>query len=554
MKVPAFYTCQHRTAMNAFQDPTRASAAPRLHRAGRAFLQHAGDQVEAHPWLAFSLLLGIYAVAELGYSIAAPLWHDELFTFFIAQSPSLSAMWDRIRTVDLNPPLSYVLTRVSFAIFGVGTLQCRLPEIAGFGLALVCVFLFVRNRAGNTFGLLAAAMLFGSRAGELVFQARPYGLLLGTSALALLAWQHAGRPRDTHHPGADLALFFAVVAMLCTHIFGLFPWLALFVAEVFHCVRQREVAPGRALALTLALPTTLLWLPLLRNHAHSTFPAAFQPDGSDIFSFYIGHIDRELISIMLAALLLLIFVGRTWLRGSENFALRGWEWVAVEGLLAGPLLLIGELMLTHGAFFDRYGVTVCLGTACLFALFFRWWTGGRAGAALVAVFVVLLVTQRLPDAVNALAEGRILRHSEPVTAALDTSLLPDATLPLVAASGLTFLEMQQREPKSLLRRTYYLTDPEGARLGEHATIFEGLTEEAQIFPVTGHVETYHQFLVRYPHFYVLGTYDYPEDWLLRKLQTGGAELEVLGRVHGSYKDHELYEVRLDSQKPSLNTR
>ncbi len=52
-------------------------------------------------------------LAQLGYSLASPLWHDE------------------IRRVDLNPPLSYLLTRLSFDLFDVGMLQCRLPEIAG---------------------------------------------------------------------------------------------------------------------------------------------------------------------------------------------------------------------------------------------------------------------------------------------------------------------------------------------------------------------------------------------------------------------------------------
>ena len=151
----------------------------------------------------------------------------------------------------------------------------------------------------------------------------------------------------------------------------------------------------------------------------------------------------------------------------------------------------------------------------------------------------------------ALAQGGIFRHTEPVTVPLTTSLMPDQTLPLVAASGLTFLEMQEREPKAFLTHTFYLTDPEGAQLGQHATIFEGLSEEARLFPITGRVETYPHFLSRYPRFYVLGTYDYPEDWLLRQLQADGAVLTCLGRVRGSYKDHELYEVHFESRKAKL---
>ena len=68
--------------------------------------------------------------------------------------------------------------------------------------------------------------------------------------------------------------------------------------------------------------------------------------------------------------------------------------------------------------------------------------------------------------------------------------------------------------------------------------------EASLFGFTSHTEPYRQFLAQHPAFYVLGTYDYPEDWLLRALQHEGARILVLGRVRGSYKDHELYEVHV----------
>ena len=174
---------------------------------------------------------------------------------------------------------------------------------------------------------------------------------------------------------------------------------------------------------------------------------------------------------------------------------------------------------------------------------FCWWTGARAGAALITTLLALLITGRLPEAVEAVKEGQIWRHTEPVVLPLATDLLRDPQMPLVAASGLAFLEMQRRESPALLRRTYYLTDTQAALRFAHATIFEGLPEEAKLFHITSRVEPYAAFLSQHPVFYVLGTYDYPEEWLLRKLQSDGARIEVLGRVEGSYKDHELYRVQ-----------
>lgn len=510
----------------------------------QAGAERAGLASENHPHAALALLLLVYVLAQLGYSLAAPLWHDELFTFYIAQAPSLSRMWDEIRRVDLNPPLSYLLTRVCFHLFGVGTLQSRLPEIGGFALALVSMYVFVRRRSGTAFGLMAAALLFASRAGELVTQARPYGLMLGFSTLALACWQAASSEEKHRRWLPSAGLCGALAALLLTHVFGLLAWAALACGEVAQTLQRRRMATVRWLALAAPLLVTLLYHPLLSNHAQSAFPPSFQPTGSDIFLFYMGHIDRELIALWLAAVVLVAIGGRSWLRPVAGFLLTWPEWIAGSGFLAAPLLLIGYLMLSGGAFFDRYGVIACIGTAALFTTLFQWWSGGRSAAALVAALLALLITGRLPDAVSSALHGHIFRHTEPVVQPLDTALLRDRTLPLVTASGLTFVEMQRREPPALLQRTFYLTDTPSALRFAHATIFEGMGEEVALFGFRGQVETIAQFTHSHSDFYVLGTYDYPEDWLLRRLQQSGAQIRVLGRLEGSYKDHELYEIHL----------
>ncbi len=127
---------------------------------------------------------------------------------------------------------------------------------------------------------------------------------------------------------------------------------------------------------------------------------------------------------------------------------------------------------------------------------------------------------------------------------MDTALLRDASLPLITASGLTFVEMQRREPDPLLERIFYLTDKVSAIRYAHATLFEGMPEEALLFHLHGQVAPYSAFLTAHHNFDVLGTFDYPEDWLLRKLQHDGAQIRVLGRLEASYKDHELYEVHV----------
>ena len=131
----------------------------RLRSAIESLLTRLANFLEARPLISFLLLLCVTLPGMLGNSLDKPLWHDELFTYYIAQARSVSTLLKEIQLIDLNPPLSYLATRLSYSIFGVNTLSCRLPEIAGFLLAMLSVYLFVRRRAGTLYGLRAAGLL-----------------------------------------------------------------------------------------------------------------------------------------------------------------------------------------------------------------------------------------------------------------------------------------------------------------------------------------------------------------------------------------------------------
>jgi hypothetical protein len=507
-----------------------------------------GGWVEANPHVTLVVFLCVLVLADLGNSLATPLGHDELFTFYISQAQTWKDLLVQTRRIDLNPPLSYALTRLSLCLFGEGTLQCRLPEIAGFALACASLFGFVRRRAGAAAGLLAAALLFASRAGDLNILARPYGLMLGFATLALLCWQ--GSLLATTRRGAlvqNLLLATALAALLLSHVFGLIAWGALVCGELTQAFERRRLDRSRTLALLLPLLACATYKPLLASHGLSVFPAAFQPTGEDIFNFYIQHIDRELIVLGPTAFVVVVVAGKKWLRGSQRFFLSRPEWVVVAVFLAAPLALILRLMLAHEAYFDRYGVIACIGVAILFTALLMYWVNNRAGVCVIAAFLALTISSRTVTAVSASVEAQIFRHTDPVLAPSHLDMLTDPALPLVDASGLTFVEMQRREPAALLARTYYLTGGDAAIRYAHATIFEGMAWEADHFKFASSVESYPEFIAEHPHFYVLGTFDYPEDWLLRKLLADQARIVRVGTVDALYKDHELYEVTMPAQ-------
>jgi hypothetical protein len=126
----------------------------------------------------------------------------------------------------------------------------------------------------------------------------------------------------------------------------------------------------------------------------------------------------------------------------------------------------------------------------------------------------------------------------------------DPDLPIVTASGLTFLEMNKREDDELLSRVYYLTDREAAIKFAHATIFEGLHSAHRWFPIRARIMPYQDFTKDTPDFLVLCLLNYPEDWLVPKLMADGAELRFLGQIEPGYQTAMVFHVTYPSREPT----
>ncbi len=520
---------------------------------------------ERHTWAALVLIALVYFPAAFDASRAKPLWHDELFTFYIAQAPSLHALWFDLRHFDLNPPLVYLVTRGSFRIFGINTLATRLPEILAFFVFLLCLFRFARQRLGVLFATFAVAAVLESDIFQLAVEARPYAATLAFLGLALVSWQIAvaqtPAPNRNPHPAkrsaAIAVLALSIACMLLSHIFSVVTMTVVLFAELWRARLRRRLDWPVTLALLAPFALTATYVPMLRNHGGASFPFAFQPTGETIFDFYIQAVARELIAICLSAFAVLLLLGPAHLRGGKPSGPRRWffsapEWVAIIWVIAIPLVLLGYLMYTHAAFFPRYGSVATLGVALLTAALLARWTLWRGlpdpSAALLGTIIFLAMSGLLDVIPRQIAAGNLIptvansqAHALPCEACQRTAAL-DPSLPLVDASGLTFIEMNHNESPATLQRVYFLTDPEASEQYAHANIFIHEPEVVRTLGLRGHTAQYDVFLRQHPHFFVFGRYDYPEDWLLRKLVADGANVRVLGRTADSYRDNELYEV------------
>jgi hypothetical protein len=481
-----------------------------------------------------------YALIALAVS-SRPLWHDELYTYYIAKAPTLKQFIAGITQIDLQPPLQYVLSRISLSILGDSAFATRLPSMVAFAVASLCLYYFVRHRLGRFYGLAAMLILWLSPFLYLAGEARPYGLVLGFFGIAMLGWQTAieGRRRRL----GLLALAVGVWGMIVSQAFSPLLVAIFAVAEFARSLERRRVDWPVWIALLAPSPFVVLYIPIFRRfEGLSALPPQFQASYFKMLSFYAELLASVGVVLLIGmTLALLAYRSQAGKFRSETLIARRHEIALVLGLLSLPIMVNLLLMRSGGAFWPRYCMPTAIGFSLLFVYVLAKLTNSsRAAAAIIAGCALLgIIIGTFLQVVGA--------QKSTMVRIVELSRL-DSRLPLVDASGLTFLEMNKREDETLLSRVFYLTDRDAAIKYSHATIFEGTGKLKQYWPIRGTVKPYREFVQQTRHFYVLGTPDYPEDWLIPKLIDDRAELKFIGEVGGSYRDHMIFEVTIPADE------
>ena len=489
-------------------------------------------------WSVLAALTVLYVAAVL-VANRRFVWFDELFTLDIAKAKSIPQMWMLSRRFDFQLPAGYLLSRLSMKVFGESKLGLRFPSMLEFYVGSMVLFFYVRRKVGIAYAAAAVLILWIGETFPYATEARPYALLLMFFSILLLCWDVA-----THSENRSLALWGTAIAnlgMLSAHFFAplsLFPFLA---AEAVRFRRTRK--PDFALWTALLLPTVAIafYIPPLDRYAALYFPSLFEASWGRIPHFYYDAIDVIGVALFLAVLAASLVPQEK----PHVASARSWrreELVLFGCVLLNPILLNISLMRRHGAFWDRYAITteavMYIGIPMLLGLRLR---GNRlAGYTAAAILLVFCV------------QGDIwLTVSKP--SLQDASVLapirPD--LPLVAASGVTFFEMNHHEKPDILSRLYFLKDRSVAMEYTHTNLFEdrGFGDGMKpYFPISAKVASYADFIHQHREFLVLGTYDAPEEWLLQKLDDDGAQLIRLGTYQVPYVDTDLYLVNLATGK------
>jgi len=468
-------------------------------------------------------------------------WFDELFTFYMCRLPSMSALWTALKDgADLNPPLFYAVTRGCQAIFGDSELATRLPAILGFLTMALCIFHFVSRFGSRLAGL--AAMTFTVITGSYYYasEARGYGMVLGFSGLAAIFWQSAARNerRRIVLPGLAAAL----AGALLSHCYAVLVMIPFAMAETARLISRRKLDWPMLAWLAVPCPVVLLYLPMFAATRGSSFAnPVYRPTWGSIPACYATHFGAALWSV-LAGLVCLALVRSGPEASSEDKSgsvisgIPGHEIALAVGFALAPVFGVLLAMGVTGVFMDRYGVPALVGCGILLGglIAVRARQSPTAAAAALAVFTAAFALNTAVWLAGSLAKP-VSAKTIPMPQLALSKLNRD--LPVVITNGLLFLEFDHYESKAVTDRLYFLTDEaEATRYTGSISFDRGFYMLRRWFPIRSHLEDYRQFVSTHSHFLVLAEYDFPLDWVMRKMLDDNIPLVFKGQFvlqHGN---------------------
>jgi hypothetical protein len=540
--------------------------------------------MEAHPWLTFATLTTVLSWVALHEMAFRHLDHDELYTFYIANAASWRRTLELSQTVDLHPPLSYLLTRTVFHFLGASTFTARIPSIVAFIVASGLIFAFLSRISSVVFASVGLFFFWNSSLADYGRVARPYALLLMFSALLFFGWDRATDGRE-RRGWALAAVAAGTCGMVLSHVLALLPLAAFGLAELVRFAIRRK--PDWKLWAAMLLPaiSTVTYIPLFRTQGSLLYAQYYQPRPLRLLAFYWGSLSlalRPLLCILVMAVLWPVFSQDA--RADSGDEAR--KLTVPHRLLLLLLFLVpagvGILFARSGtAFFDRYGIVILITLAVvpasllsirsrksLFAggigfgivvmfwfvqSFARPWVIESTASLLplrvaAVVSALAIATPELPQPPPVLLPAYLSREERQAPKLKKIrSVFPE--LPMVAGSALSFMELDHYEDNTFTSRLFLLTNRAAAENITHFTVFEGYAQLKGLFPIRGTVAPYDQFIATHRHFLVLGDYCHPTEWLLRKLEGDGAQLKIIGTYQGTHEDNTLYEVTFRTPAP-----
>jgi hypothetical protein len=417
----------------------------------RKSLSRSVKSLDQHPgWLLFGVGC-VYLSLTIALASIKLLWLDEFITFYIAKLGHVRAIWAALgRGADPNPPLNYLLVLLSTKVFGQGEVALRLPAILASGAGLAALFAFLRRRVPPIYAVAGVLLFMCTAAFDYSFESRSYALLLGFSALSLVAWRSS--IEGTHQTWGAIALAVVLAAGLSSNYFAVLAFFPVAAGELVRDLRGRRVEWRVWIAMAVAGSILLIYMPLV-NKAVATFsPYAWNKVQLDA----IADSYLEMVEVILwpalgicAAGLVFVFLER---KRAIPAILPQHEAVAAFVLMLYPFIAYGIARIHGGMLSPRFVVPVCYGfaiaaTVLAFRMLRQWdW----AGLLLVFMLVCWLFAR----------EGVVAKMYYDQRLALERIIetIPPATTAIAVPDSLLVLPMYHYAPPGIASRIVFPVD------------------------------------------------------------------------------------------------
>ncbi len=451
-------------------------------------------------YVILALLTIAYFAATCLLASRKLFWFDEIFTIYLSRLPDLSSLWDALKSgVDFNPPMLYLLTRFAHKLAGEGPIGTRLPEMIGFWIFCLCLYRFVSARSSPLGGIISFLLPMITIGYFYAYDARPYGIMLGFSGLALVCWQ-AAADRTSGRFLWLAGLTAALAGALLSHAYGLLLLIPLAAGEMARGTSVRRVDWPVWTALAASCFAELALVPIARS-SHPILAT----------SIYLKATLHLLLPVYMQYLKPLSYVLFGWLalmalskesahaRVKSVRSLPTHEVVTLLAFLILPAVQVLAAKVTAGPAIARYSIVWLAGPACLLGFF-------SASRPLVATGTLAIMLAQFGVRSSELAGSLTL--NEPSGFVLSTSMQDyrgryqwmdaagDKTSPILLLDVLDFLPTLFYAPPNLFSRLTYVIPSGGDVIG---TYYVGLQKccghglHAAV-PVSDFLAAHHRFL------------------------------------------------------------
>ncbi len=487
------------------------------------FLERVDSALNRHcNWFVAGLVI-IFLGANWRHASNSPLWFDELAALYIARLPDFDRIWRALtEAANVDPPFSFLITKISAQALGWTPLAVRLPAMLGYLVMMLCMFCIVRRYTTPQYALIAMLASYLTRVPAYALEGRPYGLLLGFSSLALLFWMRATQGRN--RLVSILIFCLSLAAALGSHYYAVLTFFGLAAGEAARIWARKRIDWLVLGAFALATTPLFLSLPLIRAAARMNQTGYAAPTLQALAS---GMADLvfPLNGILIISLsVLLIFLLRFARDGDPRPAdtipaPAVHEWVAWTALALAPVeaLVLGKLV--TGIILARYFIVFIIGFSVVLAVWL-YRAFQRSAFASVAFLCLCLFWFAVRITVGSRRDNpsaqlsHLIQENNP------------AHLPVAVADGLRYLQLQYYAPQDVRSTLAFLIEPSAALQYSGISIADmNLTGLRGVAPIN--VPDYSDFVHSHKSFLMLWG---ESGWLPPKLNADRARIVFKGKA------------------------